>query len=494
VRFCRRAHTATALDSSRILIFGGFGIPGDQGSRSKSRPSASHARLASTELLTITAAGEVTLASLKLDFEPEPRLYHSAVEVRGNAYLFGGRQGPRRPFNDMYLLDGSSLRWSPIERQSVDAAWPSPRFRHATAVLGSRILVHGGIGAEGDVLSDAWLFDLDSCSWTRVHDLDSKSGLHSHQIVVLGQPDMSFLVLFLGGRTPEGEFADVESVSWAPPSAFEPSSSHHNRIPPGSHLETALFRRYGSKVSICSNAAGRLLVSGGIAPPAATDNKLATEPLCLVNFTEKGGDPFPVSLDAFKPRLFIDHTVNVLSVESPGGVHHDRTVILGGGATCFSFGSTFDDEIAILDAAHAPRIKRPALLPDSMASTAVTPSKGIAGAGSSVESNGRVVVETDTWDKPTAVATHQAYAFSSNDWRNLFEMQVPFVLRGCDLGPCLEKWTPDYLSETLASKKVGTSSRLLSHVRWTVADQVQNDDEFCLGVRPSVELDSFSMA
>jgi hypothetical protein len=33
-------------------------------------------------------------------------------------------------------------------------------------LINNNVLVHGGLGASGQVLNDIWLFDLTLCTWT----------------------------------------------------------------------------------------------------------------------------------------------------------------------------------------------------------------------------------------------------------------------------------------------------------------------------------------
>jgi tRNA wybutosine-synthesizing protein 4 len=439
---CRRAHTATALNSEHILIFGGFGIAGDRSG--KSRPTATHSRLAATEILRVKAAGEVALAELDLEFEPEPRLYHTAVEVEGDVYLFGGRQGPRRPFDDLYVFSGKSQKWTKIERRE-GAPWPAARFRHATvAVEPNKLLIHGGIGADGEVLNDAWFFDVSESSWIRTPDTELPR-LHSHQITAQTEGCESHFISFLGGRQPDG---DIKSNK----------RSYRLELMLSTSLEELqLFgdddydpSRYGSSVSLSSNNRGMLVVSGGIAvPESSPHSNYVHEPLYLVDIGKEPYKPVPLSLDSWKPRLFVDHTMTLLSVNTGSGgddEFHDRIVILGGGATCFSFGSAFDDEVVVLDPILAPR-KKPVSLPleliplgERLFDLKLNNKQASGTAGS--------------WDFPTAVGTRAARSLTASGWDEIFEKQHPVVIRGCDLGACLKKWTPNYLTETLASKKV----------------------------------------
>lgn len=67
----------------------------------------------------------------------------------------------------------------PPQEEPVDTNVPAPRVGHATATIGSRILVFGGRGADGKPLDEAgrvWVFDTRSQMWTYLDPVPAVKG------------------------------------------------------------------------------------------------------------------------------------------------------------------------------------------------------------------------------------------------------------------------------------------------------------------------------
>lgn len=96
---------------------------------------------------------------------PTPRSGHSAcVMQERRIYVFGGWDTPVC-YNDMYMLDLGLMEFSAVK---TTGKAPSPRSWHGSAVLSdTKFLIHGGYNGN-NALSDAFIFDIDTNSWTEV--------------------------------------------------------------------------------------------------------------------------------------------------------------------------------------------------------------------------------------------------------------------------------------------------------------------------------------
>ncbi|XP_038587403.1 kelch repeat-containing protein [Micropterus salmoides] len=96
---------------------------------------------------------------------PSPRSGHSAcVMQERKIYVFGGWDTPVC-YNDMYMLDLGLMEFSAVK---TTGKAPSPRSWHGSAVLSdTKFLIHGGYNGN-NALSDTFVFDIDTNSWTEV--------------------------------------------------------------------------------------------------------------------------------------------------------------------------------------------------------------------------------------------------------------------------------------------------------------------------------------
>ncbi|KAM9424064.1 kelch repeat-containing protein [Pholidichthys leucotaenia] len=97
--------------------------------------------------------------------KPSPRSGHSAcVMQERKIYIFGGWDTPVC-FSDMYMLDLGLMEFSAVK---TTGKAPSPRSWHGSAVLSdTKFLIHGGYNGN-NALSDTFIFDTDTNTWTEV--------------------------------------------------------------------------------------------------------------------------------------------------------------------------------------------------------------------------------------------------------------------------------------------------------------------------------------
>lgn len=151
--------------------------------------------------------------------QPSPRSGHSAcVMQERKIYVFGGWDTPVC-YNDMYMLDLGLMEFSAVK---TTGKAPSPRSWHGSAVLSdTKFLIHGGYNGN-NALSDAFIFDIDTNSWTEVTLPRLSAPRAGHSVVTMettGFPEnvkagsVGKTLLVFGGGDNEGNFySDLTTV------------------------------------------------------------------------------------------------------------------------------------------------------------------------------------------------------------------------------------------------------------------------------------------
>lgn len=161
--------------------------------------------------------------------KPSPRSGHSAcVMQERKIYVFGGWDTPVC-YNDMYMLDLGLMEFSAVK---TSGKAPSPRSWHGSAVLSdTKFLIHGGYNGN-NALSDTFIFDIDTNSWTEVtlpqlsipragHSIITMETASLHQRfsgededVDMDAGSVSRTLLVFGGGDNEGNFySDLTTVA-----------------------------------------------------------------------------------------------------------------------------------------------------------------------------------------------------------------------------------------------------------------------------------------
>ncbi|KAK1304759.1 tRNA wybutosine-synthesizing protein 2/3/4 [Acorus calamus] len=181
--------SACITHHKQILVFGGFGGLGR------------HARRSDT-LMIDPKSGVVNL--IDIEGPPSPRLGHTSSVVGEQVYVIGGRGDPKQIFNDVWVLNTAENKWKLIE---CSGQVFHPRHRHATAVVGSKIYVFGGL-YDGVIYSCMHILDTQDSQWSQLFMFGGYDGekvladLHSFDTVTLSWKRVETL-----GRAPYGRFS-----------------------------------------------------------------------------------------------------------------------------------------------------------------------------------------------------------------------------------------------------------------------------------------------
>ncbi|KAJ1923036.1 Leucine carboxyl methyltransferase 2 [Tieghemiomyces parasiticus] len=277
---------------------------------------------------------------------PSPRIYHRFDHLSSTqAVLFGGRAGPLRAMGDVHLLTVKEdmTTWTRLHpgnaatNGDANGVVPAPRYRHASCVIPTdgvtdrpQLLVHGGCDARSNVLDDLWLFDPTEARWRALFRSPSATSgpgpRHSHTLTYV-----SGEVWLIGGLTADGTILDdvyrldLASWSWTSVAASSP-------IP--------FAGRYGHCASPLPWQPRIVLVAGGI----SRDYMLEwSAQFMLFDTMARKWYSLPV---APLPRggwwMLAGFSMVWTTVAGGAGPAH-RLVLVGGGATCLSFGSHLND-------------------------------------------------------------------------------------------------------------------------------------------------------
>ncbi|XP_038981938.1 tRNA wybutosine-synthesizing protein 2/3/4 isoform X2 [Phoenix dactylifera] len=276
-----------------ILVFGGFGGVGRHERRNCS-------------LVLDPQSG--LLSEINSTKPPSPRLGHTASMVGREIYVIGGRGGPSQILNDVWVLDTTENRWSLLE--CTGSAF-NPRHRHAAAAVGSNIYVFGGLNNEV-IYSCMNVLNTQTLQWSNVSiQGDWPCARHSHSLVASGPQ----LFMFGGydGEKALGDLYsfDVRTLQWR-------KEETSGRAP---------SPRFSHSMFIYKNYLG---IIGGC-PVRQQYQELA-----LLNMHHLVW--MHVTIDSLGGDLWVRSSTCLIG---------EDLVIVGGGASCYAFGTKFNEPMKI---------------------------------------------------------------------------------------------------------------------------------------------------
>lgn len=289
-------HSACALEAKNqngVLVFGGFGGIGRHGRRNHS-------------WLVDPFSG--TVKAINVESSPSPRLGHTSSLVGDFVFVIGGRSDPEKILSDVWVLNTSKNEWKFLECSGD--VFP-PRHRHAAAVVGSKIYVFGGLNND-KITSSLHVLDTDNLQWKELFvSGEHPCARHSHSMVACG----SQLYIF-GGYNGEQTLGDlyvfnIQTCKWKKEKAA--GRSPHARF---SH-SMFVYRNY-------------LGVIGGC-PVRQHCQELAILDLKQSVWRH-------AKLESTSEDLFVRSTANIVG---------DDLVMIGGGASCYAFGTKFSKPMKI---------------------------------------------------------------------------------------------------------------------------------------------------
>ena len=103
---------------------------------------------------------------VKTDNPIENRYGHTALSMNNKLYIFGGKT---KYLNTSYMnnLDIFSFTERKIINCQINGEKPENRKSHMAIFVGTQMLIHGGINADGKILNDSYLFNMHTLTWNK---------------------------------------------------------------------------------------------------------------------------------------------------------------------------------------------------------------------------------------------------------------------------------------------------------------------------------------
>ncbi|KAL0305933.1 UNVERIFIED_CONTAM: tRNA wybutosine-synthesizing protein 2/3/4 [Sesamum radiatum] len=233
---------------------------------------------------------------------PSPRLGHTSSVIGDFIYVIGGRADPMNILNEVWVFSNAKKEWKLLPCSGT-------LFRPSCCWF-KDIYVFGGIDNDA-VLSSLYVFDTDTFEWSEIEIQGDQPGpRHSHSMDASG----SKLYIF-GGYNGEKALGDLYSFDiktglWRKLKA--------NGQPPNARFSHLMF--------IYSNHLG---IFGGC--PVSDHQKLSLFDLQSESWKN-------IVVKPIEEGLFVRSTANVVD---------DDLIIIGGGASCYAFGTKFSEPMKI---------------------------------------------------------------------------------------------------------------------------------------------------
>lgn len=285
-------HSACVFNTAthkKVLIFGGFGGMG------------SHARRNDYFLLDPLCG---KLEEVDTQGRPSPRLGHTSSLVGDLMYVIGGRADPLNILNDVWVLNTKMRQWKLLECTGTE--FP-PRHRHAAAIVGPKVYVFGGIH-DDLICSTLHVLDTQNLEWNEICIRGEwPCPRHSHSMVAYG----SKLFIF-GGY--DGEKALGDLYSFNVQTCLWKKENMAGRTP---------YARFSHSMFVYKHFIG---IIGGC-PVRQHYQELSILDLQSCSWKH-------VMLNSVGKDLFVRSTATVIA---------DDLVMIGGGASCYAFGTKFGE-------------------------------------------------------------------------------------------------------------------------------------------------------
>ena len=323
----------------------------------------------------------------RIDDVPSPLYRHCATNVtihgEETVLIFGGRTNSKDALNRWLLWD--SKGWTTV---STDGELISPRFGAAMASTSpTKGILFGGMGVDGTICQDMWRWEICSTETS---------------------PSISLL-----------RVTDAwDSLS----------------------IDLGLLCRLGACVARSSVG---IIIVGGVTENVLSDRFscicLPNLEFCRKELARPIPEPFAIGGDEDTDRpLLVGHSV----IEYCGSV-----IILGGGATCFSFGTYWNQAIHTLQA-RSEKILH--LKPDYHYENSFEATE----RKEHIDLIGKEVTGVRLMNSSSKVVIMNMHVEHAKDFERVVSNSKPVKMGGMDLGPCLQAWSFDALKSKFGNHRL----------------------------------------
>ena len=98
-----------------------------------------------------------TWANIETNFTPEPRRGHTGILYKNKYYIFGGKYINSNILAKLDIFDLSTNSWS---TNNYNYFLFKIRRNHIACLIGSQMLIHGGVDENDEILDDSYLLNL----------------------------------------------------------------------------------------------------------------------------------------------------------------------------------------------------------------------------------------------------------------------------------------------------------------------------------------------
>ncbi|KAI1480532.1 LCM-domain-containing protein [Daldinia eschscholtzii] len=392
---------------------------------------------------------ESTLQDVKTHHTgPSSRMCHTITDLgeHGNL-LVGGRTSPSSALRDCWLLHKRTNKW-----QRIDDL-PIPLYRHGITRLGNSglALLVGGKSDASNIFNGCLLYRPGS-GWIECEIQGSEyEPVFGSLLVCLGGPSHSpetggvkFDGLITGGISRDGVIAQ-QILRWVltlsdngkPTISFTALSTSHSHNSAAQGLDKAnhpdnLTNRYGASGFISPE--GYLTIIGGI---IANDIVTRDLDVLIIDVSSHHYKIVSTCQIAITPRPLLIGA----SIEK---AKDGQLIVMGGGATCFSMGTFWNPGCYTLRYTLKAFATGIPISHDSRAiwrhSRIVELTEETERNHVSTSSNGVAAAKVDI----PRLQINTADEFSA-----VLKAGKPVVFEACQLGKCIQTWTPDYIVKQL---------------------------------------------
>lgn len=392
---------------------------------------------------------------------PSARVCHTLTDLGPlGVLLVGGRTSPANALRDCWLYRKVVNKWERVQDL------PAPLFRHTSIRLGSSCmaLVVGGKMDHQTTSSAFYVYHPES-GWLTCQVQGSPLALFGASLTEIVEPSPALHKgLLAGGMVSDGiinqqtlhwqlDLNDLEvcSLSWSLIESFPRTKGRANnckpilaitrceyRVPEDRAAEN-LISRFGAS---CIRDGNFHYLFGGV---VAGYQLPQIYEIAVLKADDNGFELFSRVGDcgsANSSRPFLIGS----SVVSLGDGNFS---IVGGGGTCFSMGTCWSkgNYTLKLDPQWEGGILPPVYTsPPNYLATAEIVNSGSPPAGE------RVKTSSDT-RSPAVKTVPRVKIGSPEDFRRILEKGVPVIVEGANFGPCVERWTLEYLVQKVGADR-----------------------------------------
>ncbi|KAI5955729.1 PPM2 [Candida jiufengensis] len=262
-------------------------------------------QIRTNETLQLNQQGQLT--SIQTTNSPSPRMCHSLTSIGSKLILIGGRSKPNDILSDIYEFDG--LNWTQI------AKLEQPRYRHSVVILNDEeLLIFGGTSTNENS------FIKFNITTKKITNLKVES-----EMVSLFSASMNYSngVGYIYGGFNETHLPKVNDKLYK-------FHLENDTIYIRSVMQDIMLSRIGSQAIQLED---KLIIIGGI---SSSTILIKYTNILTLDLTNLKFNSVEISEELYKihPPIFIGFSVVELN--------SNESLVLGGGAVCYSFGSCYN--------------------------------------------------------------------------------------------------------------------------------------------------------